>query len=304
MLHTSNKVLYKAFGLTIISEIPLPELPVLNEHEVTIDLYIMIGGLSKMWNELASHPYQVVVKENLVLFQIPNLAIFSIEDGNKIIVSPINGANEDQIRLYILGSCMGALLMQRKIFPLHGSAVAIGGKAYAIIGDSGAGKSTLAATFLKHGYNLLSDDVIAISLTKENIPFVTPAYPQQKLWQESLAEFGIESNLYRSIKGRETKFCVPVQTQYLTEPLPLEGIFELSKFKFEKVEMNSIQGLERLKTIFNHTYRNTFISGLGIMNWHFSTSASIVNQTKMFQLKRPESGFTVHELMSLILSET
>ena len=38
---------------------------------------------------------------------------------------------------------MGALLMQRKILPLHGSAIAIDGKAYAFVGDSGAGKSTL-----------------------------------------------------------------------------------------------------------------------------------------------------------------
>ena len=52
-----------------------------------------------------------------------------------------------------LGTCMGALLMQRKIFPFHGSAIAINGKAYAIVGDSGAGKSTLASAFLKKGIN-------------------------------------------------------------------------------------------------------------------------------------------------------
>ena len=60
----------------------------------------------------------------------------------------------------------GALLMQRKILPLHGSAVAIDGKAYAIVGDSGAGKSTLASAFLNKGYQLLSDDVIAVSLSQ------------------------------------------------------------------------------------------------------------------------------------------
>ena len=57
---------------------------------------------------------------------------------------------------------MGAILMQRKILPLHGSAIAIDGKAYAIVGDSGAGKSTLASAFLKRGYQLLSDDVITV----------------------------------------------------------------------------------------------------------------------------------------------
>ena len=83
-------------------------------------------------------------------FRILLISIF--KDGNKIIVSPLDEIDEDVIRLYILGTCMGAILMQRKILPLHGSAIAINGKAYAIVGDSGAGKSTLASAFLKKGY--------------------------------------------------------------------------------------------------------------------------------------------------------
>ena len=38
---------------------------------------------------------------------------------------------------YLLGTCMGTILMQRKILPLHGSAIEIEGKVYAIVGDSG-----------------------------------------------------------------------------------------------------------------------------------------------------------------------
>ena len=86
------------------------------------------------------------------MFQVPDTAIFCIKDGNKIIVSPIKGSEEDKIRLYILGTCMGVLLMQRKVLTLHGSAIAIDGKAYAFIGESGAGKSTLASAFIREGY--------------------------------------------------------------------------------------------------------------------------------------------------------
>ena len=46
----------------------------------------------------------------------------------------------------------GCNIDAKKNFPLHGSAIAIDGKAYAIVGDSGAGKSTLASAFLKKGY--------------------------------------------------------------------------------------------------------------------------------------------------------
>ena len=104
------------------------------------------------------------------------------------------------------------------------------GKVYAIVGDSGAGKSTLASAFLKQGYKLLSDDVIAVSVSQENpIPYVTPSYPQQKLWQESLNIFGMENSNYRSIYGRENKYCIPVTKALLRHPLPLAGVFELVK---------------------------------------------------------------------------
>ena len=81
------------------------------------------------------------------MFHIPETAIFLIQNGNKIVVSPLMGPIEDEIRLYILGTCMGAILLQRKILPLHGSAIAIDGKAYAIVGDSVQGNLPLLLLF-------------------------------------------------------------------------------------------------------------------------------------------------------------
>ena len=55
-----------------------------------------------------------------------------------------------------------------------------------------------------------------------NIPFVTPSYPQQKLWQESLNKFGYGNRvIIDPIYGRETKYCIPVSSQYSNDPLPL-----------------------------------------------------------------------------------
>ena len=122
-----------------------------------------------------------------VMFNVPNIANFYIKDGKKIIVSPLDEIDEDVLRLYILGTCMGTILMQRKILPLHGSAIEIDGKVYAIVGDSGAGKSTLASAFLKQGYKLVSDDVIAVSVSEENpIPYVTPPIHNKSFGRKAL----------------------------------------------------------------------------------------------------------------------
>jgi hypothetical protein len=303
MLTKEKNSLYKAFGISIISEISLPELSQYDMRNEPVDLEIKIGNLSKKWFEVSGKPYDFVINRNLVIFQIPNVAIFQIEDGALITVSPLKDADEDLIRLFILGTCMGAVLMQRKIMPLHGSAIVINGKAYAIVGESGAGKSTLAAGFLNNGYKLLSDDVIAISYSEsEKTHIVTPSYPQQKLWEESLKSFGMEVEDYQSIYGRETKYCIPVSSKFFNAPMPLAGIIELVKAENSKIEISKIEKLERFQTLYNHTYRNFFIQKSGLMEWHFQISASMLEKTDMYKLKRPIEGANASQLVSKILN--
>lgn len=302
MEKVANEVVYKAFGLSVRSKIPFPELLLADNDRDSIDIEIEIKDLSNFWFELSDGQSTLIMNETLVMFKVSDTAIFLIEEGRRITVSPLNEYKEDVIRLYLLGSCMGAILMQRGIFPLHGSVVAINGKAYGIIGDSGAGKSTLASAFLHEGYQLLTDDVIGVYFTKDNTPMVIPSYPQQKLWQESLDEFGIDNKEFKPIYQRETKFAVPIKNQFSSVPLPLAGLFELALAENEKVELKKIEGLSRLQTLLIHTYRNLLIQDLGLTKWHFKTSTKIINHIKMYQLRRPKNTFTANELVSLILS--
>ncbi|MBE5108865.1 aldolase [Bacillus thuringiensis] len=298
-----ENVLYQAFGLKIVSEIPLPELSQLNEKKEMADIQIEITDLSERWNKYNEEQQKtIVVEDEVVMFHVPQTAIFSIQAGEKITFSPMPEADENKIRLYILGTCMGALLMQRKILPLHGSVIAIDGKAYALIGDSGAGKSTLASAFLGKGYQLLSDDVVAVSLLNKNNAIVHPSYAQQKLWQESLNEFGMEIAQYSPLFERETKYAVPVNSQFFPDPLPLAGVIELVKTQEEDIEMTRIEGLTRLYKLYRHTFRNSLVSKLGLMEWHFETSSHIASGMEMFQVSRPASRFTAHELVKVILN--
>jgi hypothetical protein len=301
MIEIAEMIVYKAFGLTVWSNIPMPELIQAKGQRDSIDIVIEKADLSNVWNQFATEPNKFVVKDNMVMFRIPDTAIFSVQDGEKIIVSPMNGADEDKIRLYILGTCMGALLMQRKILPLHGSAIAIDGKAYAFVGESGAGKSTLASAFLSQSFPLMSDDVIAVTFPQGREPWVTPAYPQQKLWKESLMKFGMEASRYQPIFERESKFLVPVLTNFIADPLPLAGVFELVKTDETAIDIQPIQGLQRLRTLFCHTFRQSLLSRLGLMEWHFQTATSLSKQIGLYQLRRPSSGFTAPQLAELIL---
>lgn len=303
MIEKNNTHAYKAFGLRIRSEVSLPELVEIEAAEKLVeDITVKEMDLTSLWLQESIPGKHFVITENTCLFKVPEVAVYFIQNGNEVIVSPFDGSDEDQRRLYILGTCMGAVLMQRKILPLHGSAVAIEGKAYAIVGDSGAGKSTLASAFLSKGFQLLSDDVIPVTISEQKVPMVTPAYPQQKLWLESLHKFGMESKQYRPIFARETKFAVPVSAQFAEKPLPLAGIYELVKTDHEEVGIHAIENMERFYTLFNNTYRNFFFTRAHLMEWHFQTSALILNKIKVHQLRRPTFRFTAADLTDLVLN--
>ena len=198
---------------------------------------------------------------------------------------------------------MGALLMQRKILPLHGSAIEIDGKAYAILGDCGAGKSTLAKAFINRGYKLLTDDVIAVTFSDKQELFAMPSYPQQKLWKESLNNFQLESNQFKPLIDRATKFAVPAaNTQFINENLPLAGMYELFISENEEMSITQVTNMDRFHTVYNQTFRNFFLEESGLMEWHFKTSAKLVSKVPIYKIERPSTIFTAYDLTELILS--
>ncbi|MBS2969642.1 aldolase [Metabacillus sp. KIGAM252] len=291
---------YSVYGLNVSSFISFPEL--IKIDSVGTDVSVNMTDLTDEWNASCLESDKFLIRSNIIMFRIADTAIFKIENGNSINVSPMPGSDIDKIRLFILGSCFGALLIQRRILPLHGSSIAIGGKAYAIVGESGAGKSTLASTLIREGYKLLSDDVIAVSI-KNRIPFAAPAYPQQKLWEESLELFEMEPSLLQPLFERETKYAVPVNNHFYNEPLELAGIFELTKTEDLEIKCMPLTKLEKLHALSRHTYRNFFVNRLGMLDWHFSEISRIANHADVFLLSRPANGRTAEKLMKEMLNK-
>lgn len=291
---------YEAFGFNIRSEIPLPELPIGRERRV-VDLEIRKADLSPMRELVADPRRRVHVEQMRIWFQIPDTATFCIESGTTILVSPLGMADWDKIRLYLLGSCMGFILMQRKILPLHGSVIKIGDQACAIVGDSGAGKSTLATFLVQQGCPLLTDDLIAVRWDERMRPMASPSYPQQKLWAQSLHLFDMDPSDYRPLFDRETKYAVPVSQQFYERPAELGAVIELVKSETDRAQIRKLQGLEGIHALFRQTFRNTFISRLGLEEWHFQTTVRLMESIGVYQLVRPAAGCSVMELAEIVL---
>lgn len=299
-----SKLMYQAFGLTISSDILFPELCSVSVPVREPDVSIEFGNLQTVWADHVAPNAHFVADAHYVLFKIASTALFRIQDGEKIVISPFKGADEGAIRLFILGSCLGVILLQRKLFPLHGSAVAIHGKAYAFIGESGAGKSTLASELIKMGYALLSDDVTALNFSEQSLPVVIPSYPQQKLWKETLHALGEESTQYVPLYDRQTKFSVPVRDCFESHSIELAGIFELRKTEQGAVRMLLPNKIDQFQLLIKHTFRNFFIPDMGLSQWHFEMAAQIVKYFDLYSIERPCQGaFSAHLIAMQILDQ-
>jgi hypothetical protein len=297
---------YEAFGLSIRSEIPLPELLEQHSDPTEFDVAIVYGDLGSVWSRHNAPEDHFIHAEGIFYLLIEHVARFGISGGNTIIVDPVANCDMRKLRLYLLGTCMGVILLNRRILPLHGSAVVIDGKAYAIVGESGAGKSTLAAYCAGQGYMLLTDDVIAVSFDSANgQPMVIPSYPQQKLWKESIDGLKLEHQSYEMLyeEQNRTKYAVPVQDRFVTEIIPLAGVFELNKSEHSDIMLEKLSGITCMPLLFTHTYRNFLVSPLRLNQWHFTATAAIAAQMSIYRLFRPASRFTVQQLFNTIMNQ-
>ncbi|MDO7907221.1 aldolase [Paenibacillus sp. JX-17] len=300
-MYVDQRTVYEAFGLIIDSSLPLPELRLSAAAPAESDVRVKVTDWEDpLWDGFPSAGPCHEAQQEVFKLQIPGAARFGVIKGKEILVAPAPDEDPDKTRLYILGTCLGVILMQRHLLPLHGSAIAVEGRAYAFVGDSGAGKSTLAQALIQAGHGLVSDDVIAVHWSADGMPYAEPAYPQQKLWEESLTAFGQETASLRSVFSRESKYAVPAAAFY-EQRLPLAGIFELVPDSGGDTRLVQIPRLQGIHTIMRHTYRSRLITKLGKDQWHFGTSARLAGAIPVLQLHRGLNGFTADRMKHLVL---
>lgn len=298
----ANKPTYQAFGMNLTSNIVFPELLAIRDENAAIDVEIEKKELTDCPFGVQLPDYQFTISGDSLIFHIPETGVFEVQSGRRVIAYTYPQCDDSRVRLYLLGTCMGAILIRRRIVPLHGSAVVIDGKAYAFIGESGAGKSTLAAEFLARGNSLISDDVIPVITDADQPPMIIPAYPQQKLWEESLERFDMTVSDHRPIVSNAKKYAVSVRSKFQTEPVPLAGVIEIVKHDAEFLESVRMSRLEGLHALLSHTYRRQITELLGLRQWHFSAISSIASRIEVRQVRRPAGSFTAQAIADHILN--
>ncbi len=290
---------YSAFGLRIDSEIMLPELSIAEDGPA--DVQIRYGEVPDKLDTPLDEAYFFQASAGEFLFKVEGVANYYITNGEQIIVQPSSQLNFRTIKLYLLGTAIGVLLMQRGIVPIHGSTVAINGCGVIFTGVSGAGKSTMAAALHKKGYPLLADDISAVTCDQDGIFRVQPGYPQQKLCQASADIIDINTQAYDRISEDRNKYAIPVSAGFRKLPVPIAGVYIINVNQCADLSIVPFKGIAKLAIIMGNTYRAEFINGLGLKIAHFKQCGSLAKQVQAFCLTRPDNIMTLNRQVDMLI---
>jgi hypothetical protein len=284
----SGDKVYSCFDFRLRSAIGLPELiPAEAEKDKRPLVELKLASLPEILPGAAQPGPGFQVAGDTAMLTVASVARYLIRGGGEILFDPMHGASDRSLRLFLLGSALGILCHQRGLLPLHANAIVVDGEAIAFAGPSGAGKSTLAAQFQRMGYEILCDDVCAVSFDKAGHPFAWPGLPRLKLWGDAATAFGHDkARLDRAFEGMD-KYHVPFAEVGQARPIPFRRLYILGRARTgEDSSVERLKGRESMEAAMAQTYRSAYLRPMGLAGRHFSQCAALAANSGIFAASR------------------
>lgn len=286
---------YSCFNFRLNSGIVLDELSSATDPFDSRPLVdVRLGSLAETLPGAMKAKFGLQIGAGAVMLTVRDVARYLVRSGREIIVSPMPGAAERNVRLFLLGSALGILCHQRGLLPLHANAIVVNGAAIAFAGQSGSGKSTLAAYFERTGYELLCDDVCAIAFDEAGRPVAWPGLPRLKLWGDAAKEFGFKCGDLDQVIERMDKYHVPMVRAAPPRPIPISRLYCLSQAQGDKLgSVARLRGSQAMAAVMANTYRGIYLAPMGLRQRHFELCAALLTDVEIYTAA-PVWGFDVY----------
>lgn len=279
---------YTAYGLSIHSELSLPELIAVEQRVASVAIRLQkLDGVKQ----------SVTQSSACFLGETPGVGAFLVRDGNEIIGDPAPGADESLLRTIILGPILAVLLRQRGLAVLHASSIVFNNSAIAFLGGSGWGKSTLAKAFYDRGHGVVTDDVMAVHVNEDH-PQVLPGYPSVKLFSDVVVSPRYANKDNQLLLSRTEKRAQRVAVRFPEEPLPLRRLYALAVGELNAVE--PIQPQDAFVELTRNSRAMTFLRDAHSLNAHMRQCARLVAKVPVCRLRRRPVLADLPEVIRLI----
>lgn len=294
------KYYYRVYGVNIESKIEVPEFEVVDSNS-DIDVKLSFGVVNEEIIEFITQGYRAKYEKQDMWFYIEDVAIFHIYNGDTVIIEPMGDKNNKMIKLYIMGSVMGMILLQRNMVAIHGGGIVIDKKGCIFTGQKGAGKSTITTALRNKGYKFIADDVCSINIGERNT--IHHGFGYQKLCEDAMEKLGYNLDEFEPFRGdlNVNKYIVPAFDEFTKEEVELEAVFELAVGDVDEVKIEEILGANKMKKLIENVFRIEVLAYAGGMEpKYFKQCLDIAKSTKMYRITRPKGIFSVEDQISLV----
>lgn len=288
---------YLFSGLRLTSEIDLPEWRAFEvpDRFATPDV-VIAAGVDRMRPEMTERFHEVAPDE--YHFFIPDIGEYRVRCGREVLVVRTPGAGDRDVRLFILGSVLGALFYQRGLLALHASVVRTPVGAVAFCGAGGAGKSTLAASLCAGGYQFVADDLCRFEVDADGHVLAHPSTPRLKLWKDALAKLGHDESALQRDYRRADKFHVAVAHR---NPMAAVRVHAFYLLAWGNTEIERLSGLGGLRDLVSAaSYRPDLLASLEQKAGHWQRCTDVARQLPLYRFARPKDSAHMDDALHLL----
>lgn len=275
---------YQFHGLRIFSTIAIDGAPSLESGP--IDVTVTEGDVPDNLPAPSASGVLFDAAPGDYILRVGGVGRYRVQRGCEITVAPHPDATPHLVQTFLTGGAFTALLHQRGVLVMHGSAVLGPTGVLIVAGHSGTGKSTTCAALLRAGYPVLTDDISAVSIDGDGVPRVAPGVARMRLWADAMTALQADPAGAHQLRPGVDKFTVAIP-QMAASPHPLVSICCLELYSGHEVVCDRLDGSSRFEALRQYTRMSRLVEGLQVQEHHFRAAAAVSARTPVWRLRRP-----------------
>jgi hypothetical protein len=228
----------------------------------------------------------LVADRSRALVELPDVAVFGIEDGRRVVVDAAKDVSTDVLDAWLGGLVAAIVLAQRGSFALHANLVDVGGAAVAVAGARGAGKTTTSLVLERRGARLLADDVLSLESAGGAVTYRTTGRPLRVTPEIAAA---LEVEVARAGPAEAgAKLLLPRRP---APPGELRGIVVLAETAVSGVERERLAGAHAAQAVLANLYRFRLLRPI----WRrecFAWAAAVAAAVAVHAVRRPSGRWS------------
>lgn len=303
----TERAIYQHQGLWIRSDWPLPG-PISPEPVDRVDVQIQLGSVAHELPGACLRGGLVQAARFKFQLNMPGVARYRAEQGKRLLIEPVAGACERDVSLFLFHSVLPALLIQRGYLVLSACAVELPDGVALLCGHTASGKSALAATLHQRGLRVLGDDVVSLSVHRNQVQ-LRPGLPWLTVWGDVAAVLGLKFSDDQRSRVSSTsssdRFQLELPSRH-SGMLPIKRLVYLERDNDDSEESDSLSESEPGHRLLHHCLHQRFAMAMQTGGAAPVLAQSLSEQCRQQVLRSSSAALTrlrLEELADRVLAD-